>query len=487
MSGVAGMGAVTPVPALAKPWGSGARASRMHLEFLPAALEVLETPASPAGRAVAATIGMFLAGALAWACIGRVDIVATAQGTVIPAGMSKIVQPLDAGVVQAILVNDGDHVHTGQVLFRLDVTVVAAERARVAHELRDAELTLAGLRTLQHDLATGAGPGPFVAPDDAPAEEVAEAKAAAAARRADEVAKLAALDQQIAGKQAEEAENMATVAKLSGSLPWLEQKAALRQTLLHNEFGNRLAWLDAEQGLVDARAALVVQQRHGPEIAAALGALLRQREQSAAEYAHDVLKDLADAEDKVGTLRQQLVEAAHKAEQTVLNAPIDGTVQQLAIHTVGGVVTPAEQLLTLVPDDAPVLIEATVDNKDIGFVHVGQNVAVKVRTFEFTRYGLLLGHVVDVSQDRVGEMPSAQRPSRDRSTNPEAEDNEPPNGSGYIAHVALDSARIMVDGREQPVTPGMAVTAEIKTGRRSVISYLLSPLQRYAHEGIRER
>jgi len=170
-------------------------------------------------------------------------------------------------------------------------------------------------------------------------------------------------------------------------------------------------------------------------------------------------------------------------------------VQQLAVHTVGGVVTPAQALLTVAPDprvDARgqvigLLIEATVDNKDIGFVHAGQDVAVKVQTFQFTRYGLLHGHVVDVSRDRVEapqtgqQKPAAEKPSEQGSDDARA------NGPGYVAHVALDSTRMLIDGQEQAVTPGMAVTAEIKTGRRSVISYLLSPLRRYAHEGIRER
>jgi hemolysin D len=201
-----------------------------------------------------------------------------------------------------------------------------------------------------------------------------------------------------------------------------------------------------------------------------------------------VLKDQADAEDKVGTLRQQLIEAAHKAEETVLAAPIGGTVQQLAVHTIGGVVTPAEPLLTVVPDNAPVLIEATVDNKDIGFVHAGQMVAVKVQTFEFTRYGLLHGRVIDVSRDRVADQQQGtQRRSPGDDAKDDGADSQRHDQAGYIAHIALDKTHMVVDGREQAITPGMAVTAEIKTGRRTVISYLLSPLRRYAHEGLQER
>ena len=169
---------------------------------------------------------------------------------------------------------------------------------------------------------------------------------------------------------------------------------------------------------------------------------------------------------------QQLAAAAHKAEQTVLTAPIDGTVQQLAVHTVGGVVTPAQALLVVAPDEGPVLVEATVDNKDIGFVHAGQDVAVKVQTFEFTRYGLLHGHVVDVSRDRVGERDAGPARQAETKATDQPRDDGHPREPGYVAHIALDRVRMMVDGREEAVSPGMAVTAEIKTGRRSVISVL---------------
>ena len=481
------MSGAAQLPVAATPQRGGTKVSRSHLEFLPAALEILETPASPAGRAVAATICLFLVGAVTWSIIGKVDVVATAQGTVIPVGNSKIVQPLDAGVVRSILVKDGDHVRAGQVLFELDATVAAAERDRIARDLRQARLDVAGLRALRQDLKDGVGLGGFMPPADAPAVEVAIARATIEARRQAQVEKVADLQQQIAQKDAEAAENDATLAKLAASLPILQQKRDLYRALLNVQFSNKLAWLDAEQAYSDQAHEILVQRSHAGTITAAREALVRQLAEARANYAHDVLKDLEDAEQKEGELEQQLAAAAHKAEQTVLAAPIDGTVQQLAVHTVGGVVTPAQALLTVVPDDASVLVEATVDNKDIGFVHAGQEVAVKVQTFEFTRYGLLHGHVVDVSRDRVvGQGSSGQPVSKDKASD-QATDDTHQNGPGYVAHVALDSTRMTVDGTEQAITPGMAVTAEIKTGRRSVISYLLSPLRRYAHEGIRER
>jgi hemolysin D len=457
-----------------------------HREFLPAALEILDTPASPAGRAVMGTICAALVTAVVWSTVGKVDIVATAPGSVIPPGKSKVVQPLEAGVVRAIRVEDGNHVTAGQVLFELDKTVAAADRERIARDWRQARLDAAGLRALSADLSGARfDPDRFTAPDGIPAAEIAIARAAIEARAREQAQKCQSLEQQIAQKDAEAAENAAMVERLAASLPILRQKRDLYRSLLSVAFTNKVAWLDSEQAYTDQLHQLAVQQAHGTETVAAKAALAAQLSQTRAGYAHDVLKDLAEAEQKAGELAQQYAAAAHKAEETVLAAPIDGTVQALAVHTLGGVVQPAQALLTVVPDGGPVLVEATVENADIGFVHAGQDVEVKVRTFEFTQYGLLHGHVVDVSRDRVAEA-SPPRADDKKDADGKADDGKP-NEPGYVAHVALDSARMVVDGQEQALSPGMAVTAEIKTGRRRVISYLLSPLRRYAHEGIRER
>jgi hemolysin D len=361
--------------------------SAAHREFLPAALEILDTPANPAGRAVMATICVALVVAVVWSSLGQVDIVATAPGSVIPAGKSKVVQPLEAGVLRAIRVEDGDHVAAGQILFELDQTVAAADRDRIGRDWRQARLDAAGLGALSADLSGSSfDPGRFIVPDGIPAAEVAIARAAIEARAREQAQKCLSLEQQIAQKDAETTENEAIVSKLAATLPLLQQKRDLYRSLLAVAFTSKVAWLDSEQAYTDQLHQLAVQQSHGGQLVAAKAALVAQLSQTRAGYAHDVLKDLAEAEQKEGGLAQQYAAAAHKAAETVLTAPIGGTVQALAVHTLGGVVQPAQALLTVVPDDGPVLIEATVENGDIGFVHAGQDVEVKVRTFEFTRY-----------------------------------------------------------------------------------------------------
>jgi len=170
-----------------------------------------------------------------------------------------------------------------------------------------------------------------------------------------------------------------------------------------------------------------------------------------------------------------------------LTAPVDGVVQQLAVHTVGGVVTPAQQLAVVVPSDAVLEVEAKVSNRDIGFVHLGQEAQIKVDTFNFTRYGLLHGKVLSVSRDAiVREVPGDTK--KDNTDGADSTSSEPKGQElSYAARVSLDRTQIEVDGGFANLSPGMAVTVEIKTGSRIVISYLLSPLLRYAHESMHER
>ena len=396
--------------------------------------------------------------------------------TIGPGGKSGMVPRLEAGVVRAFRVTDGDHVTADPIVSDLDQTVGTADRDRLGTDWREARLDVAGLRALSTGLSGASfDPAHFVAPDGIPPAEVAVARASIEARARKPAQKCQSLEQQIAQKTAEAAENQAMVGQLAASLPILLLKRDVYRSPLNVAFTNKIAWLDTDQLLRFA-----AQQAHGAEI---LAANVAQLDQTRAGYAHDVLKDLAEAEQKARELAQHYAGAVHKATETALTAPIHGTVQALAVHT-AGVVTPAQALLTVVPDDGPVLVEATVDNGDIGFVQAGQDVDVKVRTFEFTRYGLLHGHVVYVSRDRVAEAsPAKADGKKDADPTEDGKPNEP----GYVAHVALDSTRMVVDGREEALSPGMAVTAEIKTGRRSVMSYLLSPLQRYAQEGWRER
>jgi hemolysin D len=217
-----------------------------------------------------------------------------------------------------------------------------------------------------------------------------------------------------------------------------------------------------------------------------LAALTETRSQAAAEYRRARFDELARAEQKAAGLAKDLVKAEQRTKLQVLIAPVDGVVQQLAVHTIGGVVSPGEALLTVVPSDSHLEIEAMVSNRDIGFVHAGQKAEIKVETFNFTRYGLLPGTVLNISQDAITR-------NRAQEKSAPASPAEPVGGESkgqelnYAARISLDRKTMQIDDKVVNLSPGMAVTVEIKTGSRRIIDYLLSPVMEYTHDVLRER
>ncbi len=197
-----------------------------------------------------------------------------------------------------------------------------------------------------------------------------------------------------------------------------------------------------------------------------------------------MLSDLAKALEKQNELNQELIKAQQKDADTNIRAPIDGVVEELAVHTIGGVVTPAQRLMIIVPDTGTLMVEAQLPNRDVGFVHAGQEAAVKIETFSFTRYGLVRGKVLDVSRDAVA---AGERRADDSVSSDQPSSLPAPASPTYTARVRLEQDYMIVDGVRRQLLPGMAVTAEIKTGRRTIIDYLLSPLARRSNEALHER
>ncbi|WP_316182133.1 MULTISPECIES: HlyD family type I secretion periplasmic adaptor subunit [unclassified Bradyrhizobium] len=457
-------------------------------EFLPAALEIVETPASPAGRAVAGTIILFFAIAIGWSIVGHVDIIASAQGKIVPTGRTKTIQPLEAGVVAAIHVQDGDKVRAGDVLVELDRTVTEAERRRVAQGLMQARLDAARLNVLRDSFADLAVLRSLNVPEGASPTDVARTRAALQAQAAEQLSKLASNLQQIAQKRAEAQSVEAAIGKIDATLPFLQETAEIRRNAKEIQYGNQIAYIDAQSRLIDQQNERIVQTRRLVEIEAARLALEQQLAQARSGFERQVLSDLADAEKKAEELTQDLVKAERKIAEQVLRAPIDGTVQQLALHTVGGVVTPAQQLMLIVPADSQLEAEAMISNRDIGFVNPGQPAEIKIDTFNFTRYGLVHGKVLSVSQDSIAREKPADKQNGGKAAGALAETSEPAGQEFiYSARVSLDEKQMQVEDKMVALAPGMAVTVEIKTGTRRIIEYVMSPLLRYKHESLRER
>jgi hemolysin D len=454
-----------------------------ELAFLPAALEIVETPPSPVGRAIGAAIIMLFCAALGWAWWGTIDIVASATGKILPGGRVKVIQPFETGVVRVIRVQDGMTVKAGDVLIELDPTTNGAERDRLRSDLLAEQLNIARLRA-----ALGGGDDPlagFKAPAGADPELIGIQRQLLMNQVTEHRAKIAALVRQQAQKEAEQATIAATIHKLETILPVIQSRVDIRKTLVEKELGSKLSYFEVLQLLVEQQEEFGVQKSHQVETEAAVAAIRETRGQAVAEYRRTISDELAKAEQKANGLTQDVIKAEQRMKLQVLTAPVDGVVQQLAIHTVGGVVTPAQPLLVVVPSDSRLEIEAMVPNSDIGFVHAGQDAEIKVDTFNFTRYGLLHGEVLSISQDAV--VRQQDRPGN-RVPGSLNETSEPKGQElNYTARISLDRDWMQVDEKIVRLSPGMAVTVEIRTGSRNILSYLLSPLRRYSQEALRER
>ena len=456
-----------------------------ELAFLPAALEIVETPPSPVGRTIAFSIAALFCLALVWAFFGQVDIVASATGKIIPTGHTKVIQPFETGVVRAIHVHDGQAVREGEVLIELDPTMNQAETSHLESDLIAAELDVARLRAA---LSDGDVLANFDPPEEAPAALVATQRKFLADQAAEHQAKLAVLDRQRAQKEAELATIAATVAKLEASLPVMQERVEMRKTLYDHSTGSKASYLELLQPFVEEQQELKVQKSKISEADSALAAIIEERTHTGAEYRRERYSELVEAERKARGLRGDVVKAQRRTQLQKLVAPVAGTVQQLSVHTVGGVVTPAQALLVIVPADSHLEIEAMVLNRDIGFVRAGQDAQIKIDTFNFSRYGLLHGKVLSVSPDAITHDKPQDKNGNDEARDVENATSEPKGHElVYAARVSLDREQMQVDDRLVNLSPGMAVTVEIKTGTRRIISYLLSPLARYTHDSLRER
>jgi hemolysin D len=462
------------------------RRQKDELAFLPAALEIVETPPSPIGRGIAATIVALFCLALIWAIFGHVDIVASASGKVVPSGRVKLVQPFETGVVRAIHVRDGQSVKAGDVLIELDPTMTEAEQQHIRSDLIAAQLDTARLRAALSDSDTPERV--FQPPADASSDLIAMQRQFLAKQTEEYRAKVASLDRQRAQKEAERNTIAALISKLQADEPIIRERVNIRKGLLDKELGSRLTYLETLQLLTENEKDTAVQQSRLDEANAALAAVTETRAQAVAEYHRKLFDDLAEAERKAAGLSGDLVKAEQRTKLQLLTAPVGGVVQQLSVHTIGGVVTPAQPLAIVVPSDATLEIEARISNRDIGFVHVGQVAEIKVDTFNFTRYGLFHGRVLSVSPDAIARDVPPDKTKDDNTVNAEGTSSEPKGQElGYAARISLDRTQIQVGDTLASLSSGMAVTVEVKTGSRRIISYLLSPLLKYKQEALREQ
>ncbi|MGH8830908.1 MAG: HlyD family type I secretion periplasmic adaptor subunit [Polaromonas sp.] len=447
--------------------GPGRRAD--EVAFLPAALSLQDTPAHPAPRRLAwALMALFIIAVL-WACFGKIDIVAVAPGRIIVGDRTKIIQPLEASVVRRVLVKDGDRVKAGQVLVDLDPTMASADQASITEQLSAATSEAQRTAALLQTLKTGSTPN--IRMDFAVRPELLEGMAANTQQQLmaewqDISARQARLGAEAARRKAEIATVKETIAKLEATVPMASTREADFKKLVTEGFISSHATQDKTRERVELERDLATQRARLLEAQSALN----ESEHAITAFLAETRRTLNDrnaaADSKVQQLSQDQAKATQRERLTHLASPVDGVIQQLAIHTTGGVVTSAQPLMIVVPDSAKVTAEVSIANLDIGFVNAGQKAEVKLETFPYTRYGTVPANVDIVTADAVTDEKK---------------------GSFYPATLTLKKKDMNIDGKRVQLSPGMNITAEIKTGQRRVIEYLLSPIQRAGSESLRER
>jgi hemolysin D len=479
---------VVPLP-VAMPSGPAKkqRGRSYELEFLPAAVEILESPASPLGRSIALAISLFVAIAILWACVGEIDIVAVAQGKIVPTGRTKTVQapalsPGESGLIKTIAVEDGQHVTQGQVLVDLDATETGADRQKLQKQLAQTRLDIARLRSI---LALPGGELLDTPPTGTDPLTLLLAQSLRRSQFAGEEEKLAAFDRDIDRQESEVKANQNEINKYNQILPLIQERWDEKQSLLLKGLTPKMEMLQIQQQFIEMQRDRDTAVAHLAEAKSQIASIQRQKGQAEEEFKRDRLKELADAETQANALDQELRKAEERQRLKTITAPVAGTVQQLTLHTIGGMIQPGQALMAIVPDDSGIEIEAMIQNQDIGFVAEGQEAVIKLEAFPFTRYGTVPGKIKIVSEDAVSSDASAE------AQRAQVEARGAKQGSSnqlfYAARVTLDRATMKVDGKDVKLTPGMAATVEIKTGKRKLIEFLLSPLMRMTGEAGRER
>jgi hemolysin D len=436
-----------------------------ELAFLPAHLELIDSPPSPLPRWSMRCIIIVFVSFLLWACIGQLDIVAVAGGKTVSGGRTKIIQPLEPSVIKAIHIRDGELVKEGQLLIELDATTSNADQRKAQEALIVSKLAEARYQALLTALEQKRLPTIIMLGYKDSARQKNEQIQAVGQWQA-YLAKRNAMQAELRQRKAELNTARQQVAKLSQTVKLAEIRERDYESLYAQKFIPRHAYLEQQQTRIELEGDFASQKSRVEELLAAITGQQQELMALTANFRSETLEQLRQAREQVSQYREEVTKMIRRQALTRLTAPVSGTIQQLSVHTVGGVVTEAQPLMAVVPANETLEVEAQIENRDIGFVRPGQQATVKIDSFPYTRYGYLQGEVVNVSHDAVQDEHK---------------------GLVFLARVRLDRNHLMIDGARVNLSAGMTVSVEIRTGKRRVIDYFLSPLQEHVGGSLHER
>ena len=446
---------------------------RQVKDFLPNHLAITQTPPHPAAKVTAAIICLLFSIAIIWAMVSEVDIIVSASGKLIPTGQSKQIQPLSKSIIKQIHVADGDAVKAGDILVELDADITLSDINKLTNDLMICEIKIANLQAFDQSLKQGQLQ-PVQYSRTAPVEHLNPLLAKEQALHhvifqqqwQSFQAETALLRLQAQELEAKADINAIEIEKYQSLIAFTGKKVKGLKKLLARDMVAEVEYLEQRQNQINLQKDLAIARSRAKEIQAQIHATHQRIDIITSDISFANLQVLAEEQQRAFTLQQEINKAQSLDSQHTLRAPVDGIVQGLAISGIGQVVTDAQVLMNIIPSNQQVEVEAWLENKDIGFIHQGQNAEVKINTFLFTKYGVIDGAIKLLSSDAIIDEQK---------------------GLLYKTLISLSAHSMQIDGKDVSLLPGMEVVAEIKTGKRKVIEYILSPLLRYKSESIRER
>ena len=442
---------------------------RQIAQFLPAALEIQATPPHPLARWLTWSIAALVMIAVIWAMTGEIDIVASAEGKIVPGSRVKKIQPLENAVVKTILVKEGQYVQQGDALIELDNTLTYADQTRLTTELETLKRNLIVSQSLLELLLKPTEEMQNLSYSDlvfSNNENNAVYKQLLWQKWQQYWSQIKTIQHALKGTQAKQASSQEQIKKIQQILPIITKRTEKMKTLLQNNYVSEDEYLTLEQARIEQAQNLKSEQQRLKELQASEQELAQRTQIFNAQTQAEQLTNIANYQQQIAALNEELTKAKDLNAKQVLYAPNSGRVQNLTANTVGGVVTIAQELMFIVPDEERLEVEVFLQNKDIGFVHEGMTAEIKIHTFPFNKYGVIDGEVITVSDDATFDEKR---------------------GLVYAMHLLMKQDTINVKGKAVKLIPGMAVTAEVRTGYRRIIEFFLAPLLRHRQEALRER
>ncbi len=443
-------------------------------DFAPGLLAIQESPPARLPRAMLYCVAALIAGLLLWARFGQLDIIANADGRLVPQTYVKIVQPADSGIVEQILVREGERVAAGQVLLRMDPKDADADTSALK-----VQLALRSLELGRIDAELGGRPlrrGPTD-----PADLFAQVLAQERADRAEYLDSLAQAHDQLRRAQNEYSSGAAVLTKLEQTNPILKSQAEAYADLGKRGYAPEVLVGDKERAYLENARDLQAQRATVAGFAAAQAQAAEEVWEVTAKYRSDLENQRVEAQGTYEKTRSDWIKQQHRLALLELRAPVAGVVKNLATHTVGTVVSSGTMLLSLVPDRVPLVAEVMIRNSDIGFAHEGQKVKVKLAAYPFEDFGMLTGKVLQISPDAADPSEASSKET------PAGQAAAPQQAPAFKALVSLDSQVLSAHGETLALAAGMEVVAQIYEGRQTVLDYLLSPIRKTLAESGHER